>query len=915
MRYLVNKKGTMLIATYLVLFVIIVTTAGIFSLILNEKKLVIRNTEEKKALSNAEMGMTYAVFESQNLGWQWYTHKWKTPAKQKLVPLAASDTGYHQQLMTDCSFDANGFFVANNGEFMVKAYQNADNEDETIIVAMGMSGEFRKVLKYTLSRKGIYDFFYYSPYDIDLNNAVGTFPHLNGGGIHTNGNIYFDYPVRLDNVSELSTGKNGAIYYRNMDRYPAPRYLDNYDGTYDGQAPIVRLDTFNDVFRDDAADDPGPFGYYYFDKYGTRHWTWKSYATYYAHTSTWPTTGYRTSEWYFAGDSSPWNNIAPGANDNRISSSITNDNTIPLNGYNVWIKPYLGEDALGNIISDPWTQIPAELPESWDWRKYDSTNSNDQPVQFYTYDDAGSQVSAANSYWDIVAGSVVMVDPADLALHPGAKTYWDMFQSQEYWDAIGRSPSSGYDWTNYLDTRIYDGVYGDEINDTGLIPVEHTFSTKQPSAWADFLTDSGLDGIVKDGATGGEDLEPPVFDVTYLRLADRGGLFIPLDASFDGDFDDFTEWQTVLESSIDDAVTSLNDAGGNVAQKVKFINTYTGQWNVVLEIDLAEMQLANKYPDNGIVYSQVPLRLTNAEQLPRKMANYGFTVLGEENIYLKGDYNKDDWVTSAIITKKRVFTLSDDFNDPQIIPATEHYRDYPYMYIKEDPVTHVWAESDPTLGGGEWVSRDRLNHSVWDYYSHIPDANEQTIKDTIYAKDAAYRALFDHHDTTGTASATFTWAPSNESYTYGMMPNHVYQNHTYNTLIASYRGVKGNSLEDWIYNEGGVNYYRRKYLNGAFFILDQNGEFTADYRDFIDYERWTESPSLPSDISLDRRGRLAYGATYSYADVGITSPYTYMSYDKRFKTATRSPADVFFGGAQALWIEATVDFFYQLDFT
>jgi len=397
-----------------------------------------------------------------------------------------------------------------------------------------------------------------------------------------------------------------------------------------------------------------------------------------------------------------------------------------------------------------------------------------------------------------------------------------------------------------------------------------------------------------------------------LRLAEHDGLFIPLDVSFDGEFSVFPEWQDMLEISIDTAAAKLG--GEPVAKKVFFINTFTGKMNVVLEIDLEEMQLANKYPNNGIVYSQVPLRLTNAAKLPRKFANNGFTVLGEENIYLKGDYNKDDWVTSAIITKKRVFTLSDDFNDPQVIPATEHYRDYPQMYVKENPVTFKWEEVDPTLGGGMWVTRDRLNHDIWDYYGDIPDANEQEIKDIIDVKDATYYDLFKQQDPGGELAKTFEWAPSGESYTYGMMPNHVYQDHYYNTLIASYRGAKGDSLEDWRYREHGEDYNRRKYLNGAFFILDENGDFTGECRDFVDYEPFTENPSLPGDLCLDRRGRLADGTTYEDADNGITAPCTYMSYDQRFKTATRSPSDVFFGGAQALWIESTIDFFYQLDF-
>ncbi len=934
---ILNKKGTILVATYLVLFVIVVVASSLFSLILNERKNVMRESEGIKALSFAEMGVAYAYYESQNLGWQWYTHKWNDD-KDTLSKLEPADMSYHQKLRTDCSFNGDGFYVSNNGEFMVKSYPNADRENETVVVSMGSSGTERRAIKYSLNRQGIYDFFFYSPYTIDLDNAVGRRPKLNGGGIHSNENIRIDREIRLKDCSELSTGENGTIYYAASDRYPAPYYADNLKlnpGTQtagpfdppglDGMAPIVRLDKPWDVFRRDSEDHPGEFGHYHLDKNGDRYWSWNSNATYFSYTNinSWPTKAYRDTEWYFYGDQSPWNNINYNQRD---QFGILNDNENPLNKYNLWVKPYLSTDDDGNIISGPWNQIPAELDDTWQWSKYKGSAygagsaTNEQPVNFYTYDNDGNRVNTKDSWWYLADGKVNMVPTSEVGgadfftKYPNAKVYWDMFKDPNYWRTIGRALPGGEEWADYFSQDILDGQYGDDRASGGKIPVKHTNTRNQSSSWGSFLRTSGLDGIIMDGNSGGSYLEPPEFGVTYARLAERGGIYIDLVAEFDGTYDDFDEWYDILEKSVDKAVADINGGGEEVAKKVEFINTFTGKWNVVLELDLDKMQKEGKYSDNGILYTKVPIRFTNAQELPRKMEAYGFTVLGEENVYLKGDYNTMSWVTSAVISKKRIFTLSDDFNDPQVIPATEHYRDYPYLYVKKDPVTLVYAESDPTKGGGQWVYRSRLNHYRYDYYTNIDDANEQQLKNVIDAKDGVYRSMFNHHDKDGDNSATFSWAPSNESYEYGMMPNRVYQNQTYNSLIASYRGTKGDVLEKWSYwnpdTRRTVNSH--KYLNGAYFILDKYGEFTTPYRQFVDYEKWTEWPSSPKDISLDRRGRRAYGKTCDYARHATRTPSTYMSYDKRFKTATRAPSDVFFGGAQSLWSEAKEDFFYQL---
>ncbi len=147
------------------------------------------------------------------------------------------------------------------------------------------------------------------------------------------------------------------------------------------------------------------------------------------------------------------------------------------------------------------------------------------------------------------------------------------------------------------------------------------------------------------------------------------------------------------------------------------------------------------------------------------------------------------------------------------------------------------------------------------------------------------------------------------------MANKVNQDHTYNALMASHRWMdsyqknKGNILENW--RKDGINSYR--HLNGAFFVMEnksQNSEaFTANNDEFVDYRS-------ESGLGYDQRGRSSgTGSNYSYnrgSFLATYDAYESLSYDEGFKTATRAPSDVFFGGAESLWAETTEDFFYKL---
>ncbi|MFH1092677.1 MAG: hypothetical protein V1739_00820 [Candidatus Omnitrophota bacterium] len=910
MKVLKNQKGTILVATYIVLSVIIVVASAFFTLVVTNNKAVVKANNGARALSYAEKGIAYVYFESYNLGWDWYTHEWNG-AKNKLIKIPAAD---RLKSRDDCEFDdSTGFYVHNSGEFMVKAYPDLVREDDTIVVSMGICAGERRVIMYYLTRRGIYDFFVFSPYNLDLYGAVGRDPKMNGGGIHSNGDISVSTYMRLEDVSELSAGENGSIYYTSS-QYAAPYYADVLDGVMDGRAPITRLDNLANLFRNDIVDpmQSGPFGYYN----SAKAWGWKSYAYYFVRDSMgyYPTDAFSNTDAHFTGSDNSRFNINPGAWDG--TSGTVNNSSEPLNVYNLWIKPYeLDED--GNKIAHVWAQMPAELDEEWAWDKYiGSRSSSEQPTSFYTYNNSGTAVDVANTYWEILGpNNVVMLDPpiggtaeewaAFNLAHPSAKQYWDMYKAPDYWQAVRGNSYYG----TYLNEEAMDGTYGNDRAISEYIDVKHTNSMKQPSAWEDFLKDSGLDGFVRDGNTGGEYLTPPDFEESYSRLAEKDGVIINLDAEYSGGFANYDEWQAAMERSIDIAVDMFNDGNSEkgIAKKVEFINTFTGKWNVVLELDLEKMQQWSKYPHNGILYTKVPIRITNASELARAREKYGFTVLGEENIYLQGDYNTVDWVTSAIISQKRVFTLSDDFNDPQVAPAPQNYPDYPYIYVKDNG-TGTFAEVPYASGGGSWVYSGYLDNDgvvdIIDYYPQINDANERSLLTIIGQKNTNYRAVFNKDDPTGAATDTWTWSGTGETYTSGMMANKVTKNQTLNCLIASnrwlgsYQSDKGDILESW----GGFN----RIFNGSYFVLEYEG-FTAANSEFVDYST--------SSLGYNNRGR-RINSDFFWGAYYLSSYYANESieYDERFKTATRAPSDVFFGGAESLWAEATEVFFYKTDF-
>jgi hypothetical protein len=973
MALLRNQKGVVLITAYLVIIILLGLSGAFFSRAIQEKRLVQRHENALKALYNAEKGIAYAYFESRDKGWMWFTHNWNAN-RTTLVSanLTATDALRTQSANADCYFinagADEGCYAANDGSFILKTFPDPTISEITVVRSKGIYGDIERVVEYRISRKAIFDFAWWTPYDLYLNN-VGD--NVNGGRIHANGNIYMYNSKRLYGVDTISTGKDKTICYKWSTYYGPGRYDYYMDGSnnINGTVPLPHLDTPRRwAGTSEEQDYQTQYPWKYQSANGNWYWRWYGYE----YAGQWPPRDWRNEEYFFYGDSQERNNRTVLGKE--------------LNYYNTWIYPVKKDeqgniifDEDGNVLFESVEQIPAELDATvygdiayWDWEKYGSqfddtfAGQPQQQLKFTVYDpDNPENVKyVEQTRWKIEDGKIVMTDLSD----PQGVTYWAMLQNYDYWKTIGYSDADAETWSTHINPEILDGTYGSEFS-TGqkTMKVDNTNSIKQPEAWNTFLADSNLETVLFANDRG-EDMEPPRFATTYKEKSKQAGLYLSKSADEQGnaeyslryadgttvtytantcgaysDYSNPDDYWACVEDSIDVLVERINrKADGKplpksqrAAHKVKFINTYTNKTNTILELDLKKMNKAGTFPANGIIYSEVPIRLTHAKQLPYtgnpKKAT--FNLICEENIYLKGNYNNPhsdtQWMPSAIISKKLIYELSDSFNDPgwkgyddgftdtlssnpAAVPAFRVYPNYPYVYVKVDangnPILDAsknFIEADPAGGAGAWVYQYNFPSGSDEYYA------ARRLRDEI---QTAWWATFDQKDPTGMQTYTVASGhPNIDGQTWGAMPNRVKKDTTYNCLMASYwnklsdsggiyRGIPtGALLERWIdeaqYGTTGTSSMYR-IMNGAYFQLDEDGFTAFSGVDLLDISRDIRPVSRP------------YGGPYWGPYYRAWGGNNRRSYDQRFRDPRLSQnTPIFFGGGESSWREITVSAF------
>lgn len=151
------------------------------------------------------------------------------------------------------------------------------------------------------------------------------------------------------------------------------------------------------------------------------------------------------------------------------------------------------------------------------------------------------------------------------------------------------------------------------------------------------------DGIVRDGALGAVRVDPPP-----VETIEPGGWY---------------DQRAALRLSAGDQQADamgndISGALGGAVHEVTFWNPAVGEYTTVQEIDMAALVAAGGFPANGLIYSEAPLRITNAGELGGAL-----TVVCSQPVYTKGDFNSVNKRPAAIISKGRIWNLSDNWDD------------------------------------------------------------------------------------------------------------------------------------------------------------------------------------------------------------------------------------------------------------
>lgn len=177
-----------------------------------------------------------------------------------------------------------------------------------------------------------------------------------------------------------------------------------------------------------------------------------------------------------------------------------------------------------------------------------------------------------------------------------------------------------------------------------------TAMDSENAGWLNDDTSDAIDGalelwggIVKDGALGAVSVDPPpvetlepngYYDVNAaLRL--RAG-----DVQVNGAGADISAWL------------------GSAVTEVTFWNQSTAMYETVQEIDVAALQASGNFPANGLIYSEVPIRLVNSEELQDDLS-----VVCQQSVYTKGSFNSINKRAASIICAGRIWHLSDAWRD------------------------------------------------------------------------------------------------------------------------------------------------------------------------------------------------------------------------------------------------------------
>ncbi|MFC1512016.1 PilX N-terminal domain-containing pilus assembly protein [Candidatus Latescibacterota bacterium] len=136
----------------------------------------------------------------------------------------------------------------------------------------------------------------------------------------------------------------------------------------------------------------------------------------------------------------------------------------------------------------------------------------------------------------------------------------------------------------------------------------------------------------------------------------------------------------------------------------------------VQDVDVAAMDAAGDWPSNGLIYCEVPTRFYNMDEIPSRAM-----IASCRNVYTKGDVNTTNKKGMSIMTKHRIYILSQSWDDasPKLHNDSGDRPDAVTTRINA-----ALVDGAPTVDEYNWCDRDvdrrydDSNRLIYDDWAH-----------------------------------------------------------------------------------------------------------------------------------------------------------------------------------------------------
>lgn len=684
-----NRRGFILIFAFLAITVLVILGGIYFLHSMNESRLTGKDKDSREALSMAEEGIAYAIQELKAKNWEnWYTHSWNkavTPAvlQTNTDPLTrVSDRRILGQWFTNTAYQRTiigsgysayrySYFVQSRCSpskvFFVRTYQDyrpdigepnlqAAIEDTVVVVrSIGIVNGARRCLEQRVSRHSLYEYFYFYPEDKVFKSGsydggqVSATDHNPLGKIHVNGNIGL-YWASFANLKRLSC--EGKLYqYHSF--YSTPEWHDKYKWDYANMQA-----TYND-----------------------------------------PVNG--AGEYQTMDLSNAYAPQALGDLDSKFGHYANWANSIKINGVKIPFRAENTDDEM--FASGDDDRYFTETWAEWPWPLYNhqatSVSSVNLTVPQEEYRSLERALSLApntidnqTKYWNARFNGDIADNTRPLT---ASQEWWVSPDAYNYGAGnIDGLPVQGSGANSYVNVRYLDSER--QASDW----TRWTAATKEVIAGLPEASNRYLSAVIDEKNSGGEHINPPEPEAEYRELAETKGILVTLD----------DDNRCIIKIAGQQPATSgdtrnlerafnIEDGENPFNPELTFKNplypaTADDKKTYVLTVDVGRLSYyANRLGLNGILYVDFTHNADGQEvqealdhdytvrlENPR-FSSYTSRVFSPLTVYspnqtvqLKGDINTYQsgsgstpytrgWRPAAVITNKRIETLSADFDD------------------------------------------------------------------------------------------------------------------------------------------------------------------------------------------------------------------------------------------------------------